>query len=178
MAWYMLKPPVQFYQDTDAHCWAAGAASWLRSTHMGDATPDTLVRRYQDYCDYQGYLIEDKISNGIALKDGGIIEVFRLIGATLQRFPRSAFTYDMAKTILTKKGHFLLVATRNDKDKIGHTRVVYGVGVPDEDNFSAFNPYQNRDERPSGYENIPFKDFNSDKGFLYLGWAGWAGPSL
>lgn len=51
-----------------------------------------------------GYLIEDKISNGIAPKDGGIIEVFRLIGATLQRFPRSALTYDMSKTILTKKG--------------------------------------------------------------------------
>ncbi len=145
---------------------------------MGDATADTLVRRYQDYCDYEGYLIEDKISNGIALKGGGIVEVFRLIGATSRRFARSAFTYDMAKTILTKKGHFLLVATRNDKDKIGHTRVVYGVGVPDEANFSAFNPNQNVQERPSGYENIPFRDSNSDNGFLYPGWAGWAGPSL
>lgn len=53
--------------------------------------------------------------------------------------PRSNFTYNLAGAILRQKGHFLLVASRQDTDVIGHTRVVYGVGVPDEAWFSAFN---------------------------------------
>jgi hypothetical protein len=112
------------------------------------------------------------------VKAGGIVEVFRLIGVTLTRRPRSDFTYDFAKAILSQKGHFVLVASRNDTDVVGHTRVVYGVGVPDETCFSAFNPYRNATDRPQGYENIPFSDFNSDSGYLYVGWAGWAGPGL
>jgi hypothetical protein len=179
MAWYMLKPPVQFYQDTDAHCWAAGAASWLRTTHIGNATPDVLVQRYKDYCDGNGYLVEDANSDDLSVvAPGGIVEVFRLIGVILTRRSRSDFTYDFAKAILTQKGHFLLVASRKDTDVVGHTRVVYGVGVPDEGSFSAFNPYRNENDRPQGYENVPFSDFNSDSGFLYVGWARWAGPDL
>jgi hypothetical protein len=179
MARYILKPPVKFFQDTDAHCWAAGAASWLRSTHIGNATPDVLVGRYKDYCDSDGYLVEDADSDDISvLKPGGIVEVFRQIGVLLVRRPRSDFTFALAQAILTQKGHFLLVASRKDTDVVGHTRVVYGVGVPDENFFSAFNPYRNETDRPSGYENLPFGDFNADAGYLYLGWAGWAGPTL
>ena len=146
---YVLKLPVQFYQDTDSHCWAAGAASWLRSTHMGNATTGTLVNRYKDYCDGNGYLVEEADSSDMSvLKAGGIVEVFRLIGAHLKWMPRSEFTYDLAGAILRQKGLFLLVASRQDTDVIGHTRVVYGVGVPNEAYFSAFNPYQNEEERP------------------------------
>jgi hypothetical protein len=176
---YILKPPVKFFQDTDSHCWAAGAASWLRSTHIGNAGPDDLVRRFRDYCDGNGYLVEDAESDDLSvLKAGGLVEVFRLIGAYLTLRPRSDFTYDLANRIIRKKGHFLLIATRSDADVIGHTRVVYGVGFPTEDWFSAFNPYENEEERPEGYENLPFSDFNQGEGNLYLGWARWAGPSL
>src|SRR6478736_799941 len=64
---YVLKLPVQFYQDTDSHCWAAGAASWLRSTHMGNATTGTLVNRYKDYCDGNGYLVEEADSSDMSV---------------------------------------------------------------------------------------------------------------
>jgi hypothetical protein len=179
MGWYVLKLPLQFYQDTDSHCWAAGAASWLRTTHIGNATPDVLVRRYAEYCNDQGYLVEDAASDEMSVvKAGGIVEVFRLIGCALTRIPREKFGFDIANTILRKKGHFLLVASRKDTDVVGHTRVVYGVGVPNDDSFSAFNPYRNETERPQGYENLPFTDFNTGPGNIYLGWAGWAGPDL
>jgi hypothetical protein len=175
----MLKPPLEFYQDTPAHCWAAGAASWLRSTHMGNATPEMLVRRYADYCDGHGYLEEDADSDDLSVvKPGGIVEVFRLIGVYLTRRPRSEFTFELASRILKKKGHFLLIASGNNSERVGHTRVVYGVGVPDDDSFSAFNPWRNDEDRPSGYENVGFRGFNSGSGYLYLGWARWAGPGL
>jgi hypothetical protein len=176
---YILKPPVKIFQDTDSHCWAAGAASWLQTTHIGNATRDQLVRKFKDYCDGDGYLVEDADSDDISvLKPGGIREVFRLIGVHLVLAPRSEFTYELANKILRKKGHFLLIATRNDTDVIGHTRVVYGIGYPNEAWFSAFNPYENEEDRPEGYENLPFTDFNGGEGNLYLGWPRWAGPTL
>jgi hypothetical protein len=179
MSWYVLKPPPQYYQDTDSHCWAAGAASWLHATHIGNADMDGLVRKFKDYCDSNGYLVEDADSDDISVvKPGGIMEVFRLIGCYLTRIPRSKFGFDLANAILRKKGHFLLVASRKDTDVVGHTRVVYGVGVPNDDYFSAFNPYRNETDRPQGYENLPFTDFNADAGNVYVGWAAWAGPDL
>jgi hypothetical protein len=179
MAWYMLKPPVPCFQDTDSHCWAAGASSWLRTTHIGDASLQTIIARYKDYCDSDGYLVEGENEAGVARK-GGIKAVFYGLGVYLISRPRADFTYDLAKTILTKKGHFLLIGTKSEAtgDAPAHTRVVYGVGVYNEDFFSAFNPFRNAELRPEGYENLPFDEFNGSDGNLYLGWPRWAGPNL
>jgi hypothetical protein len=179
MTWYMLKPPVPCFQDTDEHCWAAGASSWLRTTHIGDAPLQTIVARYKGYCDKDGYLVEGEDEPGVTRK-GGMKAVFYDLGVYLTLRPRSDFTYDLAKTILSKKGHFLLIGTKSEvkDDHPGHTRVVYGTGVYNDDFFSAFNPFKNEKLRPEGYENLPFDEFNASDGNLYFGWPRWAGPNL
>ncbi|WP_332696483.1 papain-like cysteine protease family protein [Bosea sp. (in: a-proteobacteria)] len=135
----ILAEPPEIFQ-TSLYCWAAGAASWRRVKGRGSETVEDLVAQYGGYLNNDGSLPEGEPDDPTAQK-GGMKTVFAKMGIGIQSIPRRDFTYDYVFEKLKTKGHFLLMAT--SFGDMGHTYVVYGVGRPSQEHFSAFDPLQN-----------------------------------
>jgi hypothetical protein len=176
MAQYFQKLPPEFYQGSSLLCWAAGSASWLRATRMGNATTEQLLARFKDYTNNDLSLPEGTTSDRTGGKAGGMIEVFRQLNILVTKVDRLDFTHDWIADKLRRKGHLLLLG---GSGSMGHTQVIYGVGFPP-DHFSVFDPLADSDppRKMSGYKNIPIADIHDvdlDQP-IYVGWASWAGP--
>jgi hypothetical protein len=166
MSRYILSVPPVFYQ-TNLYCWAAGGASWLRATHLGNATPEQLIERFGGYMNKDGSLPEGSEPDDDDALKGGMQEVFRQLNAYIEKV--DDFTYAYALDKLKRKGHLLLL--EGVGGDMGHTYVVYGVGVPSDDYFSVFDSL-----RGSGcYRNRKFSSVSGHG--AYVGWAAWAGKS-
>jgi hypothetical protein len=167
MSRYILSVPPVFYQ-TDLYCWAAGGASWLRATKLGVATPEQLIARFGGYLNADGSLPEGDPDDPGALK-GGLKEVFRQLNVYLENITGFDFTYSYVSDKLKRKGHLLLL--QGVGGDMGHTYVVYGVGVPSDDYFSVFDSLRGS----GGHRNRKFSEVSGPNG-IYVGWAAWAGP--
>jgi hypothetical protein len=154
-----------FYQK-QLYCWAAGGASWLRATQLGVATPEQLTR-FGGYLNSDGSLPEGDPDDPSALK-GGIKEVFRQVFVYLENIAGSDFTYSYVLDKLKKKGHLLLL--QGVGGDMGHTYVVYGVGVPSDDSFSVFDSLEGR----GGHRNRNFSEVTRSAR-IYIGWSARAG---
>ena len=54
---------------------------------------------------------------------------------------------------------------------MGHTQVVYGIGVPDDASISVFDPMTSRPD----YMNISIASVAGSGDNMYVGWPAWAG---
>jgi hypothetical protein len=127
---HILSVPPAIKQGSSMYCWAAGAASWLQATGINpSATRDSLIVKYGSYMGADGSLAESDLPKifldmGMSLKKGG---------------PPS---HDELQALLESKGHVIFLLGGAN---MGHTLVVYGVGVdasgkPNKDYFSAMDP--------------------------------------
>jgi hypothetical protein len=165
---YMLSVPPPVYQ-TALYCWAAGASSWLRAMKRGVATPQQLIVRFGKFLNDDGTLPESSAPDDAGVEPGGMTEVFRQLRIHLTSIPRSTFTYDYVLDKLKRKGHLLLLEQAGGD--MGHTNVVYGVGVPGDGYFSVFDPLKGR----GGHRNRRFADVGG--GTVIVGWTALAGPT-
>lgn len=149
---FKLDLPGNVSQGNALVCWAAGSASWLQGTKRGSATVEDLVKKYK---------AAGKVDNDGALPEENLIEVFRDIGIALKRMPAADFTYCFAREKLEKKGHLVLLYSSGGS--LGHTRVLYGVGDPNNESFNVFDPWMGK-----GYIT---RRFDSLEGTIYVGWA-------
>ena len=176
MPQYFLKLPPEFYQGDSLHCWAAGSASWLASTRMGNATTEQLLARFKLYTNADESLPEGVDTDRPGGKKGGMMEVFKQLNVHLVKLDRMDFTHAWIEDKLRRKGHLLIMGGLGN---MGHTQVIYGVGYPP-GHFSVFDPLSS-DKPPrkmSGYKNLPIANVAEEMGPpIYIGWAKWAGPS-
>jgi len=149
---FKLSIPEEIYQE-GLQCWAAGSAIWLHATNRGTATVADLLKKYHD---------RGKTDSQNALPEENLVEVFGDIGIALKSMPATDFTFCFVLEKLKTKGHLVLLSGHTG-DPMGHTRVIYGVGEPTNEFFSAFNPLRNQ-----GYET---PRFSSLSGNIYVGWA-------
>jgi hypothetical protein len=177
MARYFLKLPVEFYQGSSLLCWAAGLASWLHATQIGNATTDQLLRRFEPYTNTDKSLPEGEVSNRPGGERGGMRAVFEQLAVLLVKMDRFDFTEEWITNHLRDKGHLLIMGAVGGD--MGHTRVIYGVGYPP-GHFSVFDPlsHDSPPKKMSGFRNIPIDDVRESFQELpiYVGWAKWAGP--
>ncbi len=149
---FSLTAPAEIFQER-LLCWAAASASWLRGTGRGSATVADLEKKY---------IARGKVDSGGALPEENLFEVFSDIGIALKKMPAVDFTYCFVLEKLKTRGHLVLLSG-DGSSSMGHTRVVWGVGDPTNEQFSVFDPLHGH-----GFETPSFKDL---RGNLYVGWA-------
>ena len=163
MSRYVLSVPPELYQR-DLYCWAAGSASWLRAMKLGVATPDQLIIRFGAYLNSDGTLPEGARSSEAGVRPGGMQEVFRQLRISIENIAGSRFTYSYVSDKLRKKGHLLLLEGAGGD--MGHTYVVYGVGVPSDGYFSVFDSLRGS----GGYRNRTLSEVHR-QARIYVGWS-------
>ena len=128
---YMLGVPPAINQGNSMFCWAAGGASWLQATGINpSASVESLVAKYTKYTD----------PDDGSIAESDMAKIFGEMGMGLKG--GAAPTYDELKALLQSKGHLVFLLGGGN---MGHTIVVYGVGVdpngmPSKEYFSAMDP--------------------------------------
>jgi len=153
----LVKPPD--VRQTNLYCWAAGASSWMQAKGRAKRTVDQLKIDYGGYLNPDGSLPEGDSEDPDALK-GGLKAVFGKMGIQVVSVAVKDLTFAYFRNMLATKGHFLLMAQYGGS--MGHTYVVYGVGVPTSGHFSVLDPLH-------GYLNIKIGDLRGSS--AYVGWA-------
>jgi hypothetical protein len=137
--WYMLRvpPPIPQLGGT---CWTAALCSWLRAMKLDSPTQMAIVFKYAGTA---------CIHPDNTLYYSTAEEVFAEWGVHFTKYAeRGSVTYDVIRRLLETRGHLVLADARRG---IGHTMVVYGVGIdsegrPSRDYFSVMNPTDGRHE--------------------------------
>jgi hypothetical protein len=158
----MLTPPPNDpakFKESYLYCWAAGLASHLNVTRLGIVGYTDIVAANGGYMNEDGTIPEDAIA-----------PIFSSYNVYTTSIPCSNFSYDYILHILQTKGHMIIMY--NYGEDMGHTQVVYGIGVPDDASISIFDPMTSA----SDYQNIPISQVSGSGTNMYVGWPAWAGP--
>ncbi|MGA2795815.1 MAG: hypothetical protein ABSE69_20340 [Roseiarcus sp.] len=180
MSRYILAPPPNDssrFKESYLYCWAAGLASFLNVTKLGGVSYSDIVGATGAYMNADGSIPETggtPVDNqGVAIPgaiSGGIGAVFSLYNVYSTLINCSTFSYQYVLNILQTKGHMIIMYGVGGG--MGHTQVVYGVGVPDDNNISLFDPMTSATD----YQNIPITTVSGSGSNMYVAWAAWAGP--
>jgi hypothetical protein len=140
MGQYILKVPKPI-NSPGWTCWAAAIASYLDVTKI---LPGATLMSVQ-----MRFMAQTEEETG-ALPETEFAGVFKSLGMTLEGpIANPGVTYAKIRQLLKTKGHVLLM--EGLAANIGHTNVIYGVGVPTDNHFSVLNVGV-----PSHYDNRRF----------------------
>jgi len=180
MSRYILTPPPNDqskFKEARLFCWAAGLASYLNVAKLGSVGYQDIVAATGAYQNGDGSIPEtggtpvDDQGNTIPdATPGGIGAIFSLYNVYSTTIPCSSFTYQYVSHVLQTKGHMIIMYQVGGD--MGHTQVIYGVGVPDDNNISLFDPMTSATD----YQNIPITTVSGSGANMYVAWAAWAGP--
>ena len=175
MSRYILTPPPNDeakFREPYLFCWAAGLAAHLNVTGLGNVGWGDIVLQTAEYQNSDGTIPETGgAPDDHEGKAGGLGAVYSLYGVYSKNIPCSSFTYDYVLNVLQKKGH-LIIMYQYGGVGMGHTQVVYGIGVPDDGYVSVFDPMTSN----PAYANLPIAGISGSGTNMYVGWAAWAGP--
>lgn len=173
MSRYVLTPPpndpTKFKEDA-LLCWAAGLAALINVEKLGNWSTQQVHENFILYENADGSVPETGGSPDQDGKSGGIGEIARQLNVYTTTISCSTFDYNYISDKLRNKGH-VLIMYQWDGD-MGHTQIVYGVGVDTDDYISIFDPMKSATD----YQNIPITQVSSSGDNLYVGWAAWHGP--
>jgi len=172
MSRYMLTPPPNDparFKEGLLYCWAAGLASFLNVANLGSVGYADIIAQNGAYMNADGTIPESGGTPDDGGTPGGIGAVFANYNVYSTKIYGGNFTYDYVANILRTKGWFIIMYWVGGD--MGHTQVVYGVGVPDDSSISVFDPMTSRPD----YLNISIASVAASTN-MYVAWAAWAGP--